>query len=91
MNRIVLLAASGDVLFSGVSVAQEAPAPVADDDDADVESCPETKRSARLESGLFPVAKRSVAPSPTDELPPSTQSHYDIEEGPRTQRGAHAA
>jgi hypothetical protein len=49
--RIVLVDPLGDIMFSGESViAQELPT-----DDAE-EGCPETKRSATSESGIFAAA-----------------------------------
>ncbi|HSO40023.1 MAG TPA: hypothetical protein VLT33_46165 [Labilithrix sp.] len=50
---IVLVDPLGDVLFSGESVMATAPPPpVAVELDLD-EACPETKRSATSESGIF--------------------------------------
>ncbi|MBX3187141.1 MAG: hypothetical protein KF819_09005 [Labilithrix sp.] len=90
-KRIVLVDPSGDVLFSGVSVARDESPDV--DGEEDLEPCPETMRSAKLESGLFPAVKRSYAPpEPTcEEIAPETQPGYDEEEGPQTKRGERAA
>jgi hypothetical protein len=102
-KRIILVDSSGDVLFSGVSIAQIAEAARAPED-----RCPETKRSANSESGLFPAAprvKRSSAPlcldAPVEDFmslvpqetpePPPTQASYDLDEGPETRRAERAA
>ena len=48
--RIVLVDPLGDILFSGESIAQGFPAA-----DEDSERCPETKRSATSDSGIYPA------------------------------------
>lgn len=60
-KRIVLVDPLGDVLFSGVSVAQStapppetAPAAVVEDE---IEECPATLRSPTHDSGVFPIVK----------------------------------
>lgn len=60
-KRIVLVDPSGDILFSGESVAAQPPSPPAAFDDVidalDDEPCPETLRSPIDDSGVFPAVK----------------------------------
>lgn len=58
-KRIVLVDPSGDILFSGESVATQPPPAAFDDvrDELDDEPCPETLRSPIDDSGVFPAVK----------------------------------
>lgn len=66
-KRIVLVDPSGDILFSGESVATQPPPPSPAFDDVldaldaldalDDEPCPETLRSPIDDSGVFPAVK----------------------------------
>jgi len=58
MKRIVLVDPRGDVLFSGVSLAEtEAAGDAARSVVANEEPCPATQRSAVFESGVYPATK----------------------------------
>jgi len=60
-KRIVLVEATGEVVFEGVSVLESAPPPPPHEQEAeDAEPCPPTKRSPTpSESGFFAAVPRS--------------------------------